>query len=188
MMRSLAWGGVILLPVVVLGGLWGARRDPTQPNWQLPTQMAASPAYRAQTGNPVLAGGGTLQPPVPGTLARGAHAFHYAPTDADRQRAGVELRNPVPATPRSLKEGKRLYDTFCATCHGATGNGDGPIIPKFPNPPSFHSEQSRKLRDGEVFHTITLGRKKMASYAAQLSREERWQVVRYIRSLQAARP
>ncbi len=188
MRRGLAWGALFLLPVVVVGGLWGARRDPTQPNYWLPTQMALSPAYKAQSANPILANGATLQPPVAGTLARGAHPFHYAQTDADRRRAGRELRNPLPGTPQTLAEGQRLFQTFCLPCHGATGNGDGPLIPKFPNPPSFHSEQAKKLKDGEMFHTLTLGRNKMASYASQLTWQERWAVIHYIRSLQKGKP
>jgi mono/diheme cytochrome c family protein len=178
----------VLLPVVVLGGMQAARRDPAQPNWVLPTQMAESPAYQAQSANPVLAGHVTMQPPVEGTLARGEHAFRYARTDADRRRAGSELTNPLPPTPENMGNGKRLFETYCVVCHGASGGGDGPVIPKYPNPPSFHSKQCLKLRDGEIFHTITLDRKKMPSHAAQLSWEERWQVVLYIRSLQKGKP
>lgn len=185
MMRRLAWGAVILLPVVVLGGLLGARRDMTQPNYILPTQMAYSPAYRTQSANPVLPHVMTLQPPVEGTLARDGHAFRYAATDADRVRAGRELSNPLPNTAQTRQQGKRVFETFCAPCHGATGNGDGPLIPKFPNPPSFHSKQAKSLRDGEMFHTITLGWRKMGSYASQTTWDERWAVVRYIRELQS---
>jgi len=184
MKQRLAWAVIIVFPVVVLGGLWAVRRDLTKPNWALPTQMAVSPAYLSQTANPVLPHGLTQQPPVEGTLARGATAFHYAATDQDRARAGKELRNPVRPTRQTLQQGQRVYETFCVPCHGAAGNGDGPLIPKYPNPPNVRSEQTRKLSDGEMFHTITLGRKKMASFAAQLSVEERWQVIRYIRELQ----
>lgn len=188
MIRGATWCALFLLPVVVLGGLWAARRDPARPNYWLPTQMAVSPAYRTQSANPVLPGGVTSQPPVPGTLARDAHAFHYAANDVDRRRAGQELSNPVPATAQTLAEGKRVYTTFCLPCHGATGNGDGPLIPKFPNPPGFRSAQTMALRDGEMFHTITLGRNKMASYASQVTWRERWEVIHYIRSLQKGKP
>jgi mono/diheme cytochrome c family protein len=184
MKRLLAWAAILLCPVLILGGLWSTRRDPARPNWVIPTQMAHSPAYAAQSANPVLPGGFTAQPPVEGTLARGAHAFHYAATDADRRRAGIELTNPIPATPELLAEGKRLYETYCLVCHGSSGAGDGPIIPKFPNPPGFKSKQTRKLNDGEIFHTITLGRKKMAGHGGLLTWDERWKVIHYLRSLQ----
>jgi mono/diheme cytochrome c family protein len=188
MKQGLTTAAVVLLPVVILGALWAARRDPERPNWELPTQMGTTPAYKAEGANPVLPHHATMQPPVEGTLARGEHAFHYARTDADRQRAGDELTNPFPPTPEILASGKRLYETYCVVCHGASGAGDGPVIPKYPNPPNFRSKQCLKLRDGDLFHTITLGRKKMPSHAAQLAWNERWQVIRYIRTLQKGKP
>ncbi len=122
MKHCLAWCAIILFPVVVLGGLWAVRRDLTQPNWALPTQMAISPAYLSQTANPVLPHGLTQQPPVQGTLARGVMAFPYAATDKDRARAGKERRNPVRPTQKALQEGQRVYETFCVPCHGVAGN------------------------------------------------------------------
>jgi mono/diheme cytochrome c family protein len=164
--------------------MWTLERDPAQPNRVLPTQMEASPAYRAQSANPVLAHRVTLQPPVEGTLARGAHAFHFGRGDAERQRAGRELKNPLAATAENMAEGDRLYHTYCAVCHGASGAGDGPLIPEYPNPPNFRSRPLVQQQDGALMHTITLGRKKMPAHAGQLNWNERWQVVLYIRSLQ----
>jgi mono/diheme cytochrome c family protein len=181
---ALAWGAVVLFPFIVLGAMWALRRDPQQPNWMLPTQMRVNSAYQSQTANPVLPGGMTMQPPVEGTLAREAHPFRYANTDADRQRAGRELVNPFASAPDRLARGKQAYETYCAVCHGAQGRGDGPLIPKYPNPPNFAGAASLQLRDGELFHIITYGRNKMAGYAAQLPWEERWHVIQYIRSLQ----
>ncbi len=184
MKQFVAWCAVVLVPVVVLGGLWGLRRDPGRPNWALPTQMASSAAFLSQTANPVLPDGQTMQTPPEGTLAREAQAFHYADTDADRQRAGRELTNPFPTTPEVLDRGKYIYQTFCLVCHGPSGAGDGPIVPKFPNPPNLHSAKSKALRDGEIFHLLTRGRNKMPSYAVQVSWEDRWRVIRYVRALQ----
>ena len=186
MKRWAAWSGVVLLPVVVLGGLWGARRDLTQPNWFLGTQMTESPAYKTQSANPALPNNTTMQTPVDGTLARGAHRFRFEATDEDRLRAGRELANPFSPSPETLIRGQVIYETFCLVCHGASGRGDGPLIPTFPNPPDYLSEGSRKLTDGEMFHTITLGRNKMGSHASQVSWDDRWQVILYIRSLQEA--
>ncbi|MCC6444344.1 MAG: DUF3341 domain-containing protein [Armatimonadetes bacterium] len=180
----LAWAGVVLIPIVTLGGLWMARRDLTLPNIVVPTQMVDSPASRAQEPNAVFANGMTQQQPVAGTLAQNQRFFPYKSNDADRKRAGLSMTNPFRPDPESLKHGKQLYDTFCMICHGASGGGDGPVVPKFPNPPNFRSKQSLRLRDGEMFHTITLGRKKMASYASQVSWDERWKIILYIRSLQ----
>jgi mono/diheme cytochrome c family protein len=39
-------------------------------------------------------------------------------------------------------------------------------------------------QDGELVHSITVGRKKMPAHAGQLTWNERWQVVLYLRTLQ----
>lgn len=188
MRQPAAWCAVVLFPTVALGGLWAARRDLTKPNSVLPTQMAISPAYKTQSSNPVLPNHMTMQSPVEGTLAREQHSFHYANTDSDRQRAGRELPNLFEASAETLARGQATYEAFCLVCHGASGRGDGPIIPKFPNPPNLLLEEARSLTDGEMFHIITLGRKKMASYASQVSWADRWRVILYVRSLQRGNP
>lgn len=40
------------------------------------------------------------------------------------------------------------------------------------------------MSDGTIFHVITYGKNDMGSYAAQLNREQRWMIVKYIRTLQ----
>lgn len=184
MKRCVAWCAVVLLPVCVIGFLLGVRRDLRKPNWSLPTQMAVSPAYKTQSTNPVLPGGVTMQTPPPGTLPRGFHPFRFENTDADRLRAGRELANPFPPSADVLQRGRYVYETFCGVCHGPSGRGDGSIIPAFPNPPDFTTKQSRELTDGEMFHIITLGRKKMPGYASQVPWDDRWRVIVYVRSLQ----
>jgi cytochrome c5 len=184
MKPKLSWLGVILLPVVVLGGLGALRRNPAVRNLEWPTQMQTSPAYLSQTPNPVLPGKMTQQTPVPGTIPRGFQPFHYGPTAEEAARAGRELKNPVAPTPEHLARGQQVYANYCAVCHGATGGGDGPLIPKYPNPPSYKTDQSKALPDGAMFHVITLGRKNMPSHAAQVSADDRWKVILYIRKLQ----
>ncbi|MBI3484584.1 MAG: cytochrome c, partial [Acidobacteria bacterium] len=40
------------------------------------------------------------------------------------------------------------------------------------------------IKDGQIFHIVTYGQKNMASYATQVSRDDRWKVILYVRSLQ----
>ena len=184
MRKSMAAILFILLPVVVIGGMALFSRDITKRNREFPTQMEYSPAYLSQTANPVLPNKMTLQPPVAGTIPRGFTPFHYGATPEEAIRAGSELVNPFQATPENLARGQYIYTNSCAVCHGTTGAGDGPVIPKFPNPPSYLTDAAKALPDGTMFHVITMGRNNMASYAAQVSAEDRWKVVLYIRSLQ----
>jgi mono/diheme cytochrome c family protein len=142
--------------------------------------MARDPAYKAFAANFVTRDGLTLQHPVAGTIARGYHPFHYGPGEQEAERAGLELKDPYQPTARNLEEGKALFETYCAVCHGTQGKGDGPISSKIPPPPSYHSDRLMQFAPGRIFHVITLGSGKMPSYAAQLSADERWKIVTYV--------
>jgi mono/diheme cytochrome c family protein len=187
MKRALAWTGAVMMPIVVVGGLAMAARDVALPNIQWPTQMQHSAAAKPFTRNDVLPGRMTLQPPVRGTVARGAELFAYAATPAEAERAGRELVNPLPADAANLKRGAVVFANQCAVCHGAKGLGDGPIIPKYPNPPSFTTDKSRALADGTLYHVITVGRNNMPPHGPLVSREDRWRLVHFIRTLQGSR-
>lgn len=184
MKQSFKWLGIVLLPVVVNGGIFLFSRNTATRNLEWPTQMEYSPAYHSQSPNPALPNGMTEQISVPGTIPRGFQPFHYGPSPEEAIRAGNELKNPFSPTPENLARGQHVFANFCAVCHGMTGTGDGPIIPKYPNPPSYQTEQSKALLDGTMFHAITLGRKNMPSHAAQVSADDRWRVILYIRKLQ----
>ena len=184
MRKILTWIAVIFLPVVVIGGVGVMSRDVGVRNREWPTQMAYSPAYRSQTTNPILPFGMTEQPPVPGTVPRGFQPFHYGTDQAGADRAGRELKNPFESTGDNRARGQYVFNSYCAVCHGATGAGDGPLVPKYPNPPSYQTEKSKALSDGTMFHVITLGRNNMPAHAAQVSAEDRWKTILYIRKLQ----
>jgi mono/diheme cytochrome c family protein len=185
MKRTITLLAYILLPIVVLGGMYFLSRDVTKRNREYPGEMLVSPSYGSQTANPVLPNGVTAQPPVAGTIPRGFKPYHYGTTPEEEKRAGAELTNSFEASTENLDRGKYVFVNNCAVCHGDSGAGDGPIVPKFPNPPSFKTGTSRALTDGEMFHVVTRGRKNMPSNEAQVSAEDRWKVILYIRQLQA---
>ncbi len=147
--------------------------------------MARSPSYKAFAPNLATRDGLTLQHPVAGTIPRGYHVFHYGPGEEEAARAGRELQDPYRATPRTLEEGKALFQTYCLVCHGEQGKGDGPISGKIPTPPSYVSERLMQFPPGRIFHVVTLGTGigKMPSYAAQLSMDERWKIVTYVHTV-----
>ncbi|HSE98854.1 MAG TPA: cytochrome c, partial [Blastocatellia bacterium] len=184
MKKTLSWLAVILLPVVVIGGIRAMSRDMSRRNLEWPTQMQYSPAYASQSPNPILPNGMTQQMPVPGTLPRGFQPFRYGAGPEEAERAGRELSNPIELTEANLARGQQVYSNQCAVCHGATGAGDGPLIPKYPNPPSYNTDKSKALADGNMFHAITVGRNNMPSHAAQVAPDDRWKVILYIRRLQ----
>lgn len=129
--------------------------------------------------------------PVPGTLPRGYEPYrfeHFGNTLDEAIAVGSMLENPLPVTREHLEKGREVYNIYCITCHGAKGEGDGPVIGpnRFPAPPSLHTDQARGYRDGTIYHFITKGQGKMPSHALQIEPEERWQVILYLRALQRA--
>lgn len=174
----------VLLVLVALAA--GAGRWTAGTGYEFIPDMARSVPYDAFAPNPVTRDGKTFQPPVPGTVARGNLPFRYAATPEDAERAGRELHNPVTPSGIALARGRAVYQTFCIVCHGARGAGDGPLIPKFPNPPSYASARLLAMPDGQIFHVITRGTGMMPSYAGQISPDDRWKVILYVRTLQAA--
>jgi mono/diheme cytochrome c family protein len=124
-----------------------------------------------------------MRTPVRGTVARG---FLPYPGMGNPNPTEV-LTNPLPATNEVLELGRKKYDTFCSPCHGDFGDGDSRLRGQFPNPPTFHSDRSRQMSDGMLYHIMTNGQNIMPSYAPQVTREERWAVVHFIRVLQRAK-
>lgn len=168
-----------------LGLNWFLERDTGRPGLEFLPEMVHSPAFKAYTANPFFADGKTLQRPVSGTIARGHEPLHFQATPEDAFRAGLELRNPLAADPPAEGRGGEIYRNFCTPCHGGGGLGDGPVVRRgFPAPASLLADKATALPDGRMFHILTYGQGNMPSYASQISQEERWRVILYVRSLQ----
>jgi mono/diheme cytochrome c family protein len=91
---------------------------------------------------------------------------------------------PVPVTRQLLAVGRKRFDITCATCHGPVGDGDSIVARQMAlhPPPSLHKYSNKP--PGYFFEVITKGFGMMASYAGELTVEERWAVVAYVRALQ----
>ncbi|MBI4514885.1 MAG: cytochrome c [Deltaproteobacteria bacterium] len=174
-----------LLVVVVLGAA-GCSTDPTTPRWEYFPDMVSAVAYEAYSPNPITRDGKTMLAPAPNTIARGAVPFRYGVGPGEAADAGRQLHNPLAPSPAVLARGQKVFETFCLPCHGAAGAGDGPMIPKFSKPPSLLAERARTIPDGHIFHIITRGQNLMPSHGAQVQPHDRWQVIHYLRALQAA--
>jgi len=93
----------------------------------------------------------------------------------------------LPRTREVLHVGQKYFNIYCVVCHGPKGDGIGYVVPKgMQMPPSYLTGQTMHWSDGRIFYLMTRGRGNMSSYAAQLTPEQRWAVVHYIRTLQRA--
>lgn len=185
MTAKLNWTLLVLFVLSMIAN-FVLRPDPSVPNANLEIlpNMAHSPAYASFSPNPVLPEGKTMQTPVPGTLPRGFEPLHYGPGEQEAIRAGAELKNPLNPQ-RAAVRGAVVYQNFCTPCHGGALRGDGVVaLHGFPAPPNLKGEKSMQLTEGRMFHILTFGQNKMPSYATQLSVEDRWSVIAYVKSVQ----
>lgn len=156
------------------------------PAWEYMPDMVDSAAVKAYRNDRLRGNEPSVRPPVPGTIPRGFTPYKWAAGFAGAEQAAKALHNPLPRSVAVLAKGQVKYNTYCAPCHGATGQGDGGVVPKFPRPPSLTSDKVVEWTDGHVFHVITRGQNIMPGYASQVAPEERWAIVHYMRALQRA--
>jgi mono/diheme cytochrome c family protein len=165
----------------------GCDRNRNTTGWDYFPDMFYSTAYESFSKNPNFRDSMTMRVPVPGTVPRGFVPFNYTIDPESRVRAGIELVNPFTASPDNLARGRKIYSTFCQGCHGVSGGGDGRLYTSglYPlQPRILTDEKAKKLKNGEIYHTITLGFGSMGAHGAQIKPEDRWKLVLYIRSLQ----
>jgi mono/diheme cytochrome c family protein len=167
--------------------LFSCNRNRNNPGWDYFPDMFYSTAYESFTNNNNFKDGMTMRTPAEGTVPRDFTPFDYTLDPQSRIKAGIELVNPVPASEETISMGRKVYSTFCIGCHGINGAGDGHLYTSklYPlKPRSLLSANAIALKDGEIYHTITLGFGSMGAHGAQIRPEDRWKLVLYIRTLQ----
>lgn len=99
----------------------------------------------------------------------------------------TEMRNPVPPTADSIAQGRRLYETYCLRCHGATGLGNGPDASKLGWPIENMNLQAHlhQHSDEQLYWWIKEGKAgtPMPAFGTQLTDEEIWHLINYLRTL-----
>lgn len=125
--------------------------------------------------------------PVEGTLRIGdAEAFAAPLSDSAGGLYTISnaTKNPLPPlNHKDSLEAARLFNIYCAVCHGDKAGSNGPVAPKVGGVKSIVAA-SPGYSDGRIFHVINYGQGNMGSYASQLSRKQRWMIIQYIRTLE----
>lgn len=124
----------------------------------------------------------------------GSVPYYFEDSAEGRLAAMADLNdNPFPITEAGMVRGANLYNIFCGICHGAQGNGLGYIYDEDQNPnakyplapANFLTDEFKAASNGRYYHAIMYGYNAMGAYKDKMNYEERWQVIHYIRSLQA---
>jgi len=152
---------LLLLTAVAVEGLWA---------WPWSRDMIVQPIIR-----PLL----MMFRPAPGAVALGAEG------PMSVAMADQALRNPLPGTPENVAAGRKLYMTYCSPCHGARGQGDGPVAGGALAPADLTSPLIQQKSDGHFYGVIRNGLRAMPQYQESLAPAERWQVVLFVRTLTA---
>ena len=156
----------------------------SKPNYQYFPNMQKPVGYEAYQKSSAFPNDMEAQLPAEGSVARGKLPYYFLDTNEGYELAKQTLKNPLDSiwTPTDMTTGKKLYDIYCAVCHGNKGNGQGILAKreKFLGIPSY---ADREITEGSTYHVIIYGKNAMGSYANQLNERERWQVARYVMRL-----
>jgi mono/diheme cytochrome c family protein len=102
---------------------------------------------------------------------------------------GKALKNPVASSPESIKAGQAAFQKNCRFCHGTDAKGNGPMAPEGTHPSNLTDDKwDRGSTDGEIFMVIRDGagpKFDMKGFKSKMSENDIWNIVNYLRSLQA---
>ena len=159
----------------------------SRPNYQYMPNMYEPVGYETYGEYEIFPGGQEAMLPAEGTIPRGWQPYEYPNTTDGLNLAKAELKNPLPVTEASLANGKKLYDIYCAVCHGVKGDGQGILVQreKILGIPSY-ADPGRLITEGGIYHVQMFGLNAMGSYASQTNETERWEIVQHVMNLKAS--
>ena len=161
--------------------------------------MDWQPKYKAQRENPFFSDLRATREQVVGTVAvgelrdddhlyRGRVAGAFAPT----------FPKQILMTEATIERGRQRFGIYCTPCHGFGGEGNGMVAQRaeylqssgtgkgmaWVPPTNVNQAYLRQQPVGQLFDSITNGVRNMPPYGAQISTEDRWAIVMYLRALQ----
>jgi len=152
---------------------------------------------RPQQPNGFFTNGISSQLRVAGTIARGRTiqtadgpvlSYEDVPANTGRVTGTTNFveNNPLRITATLLKRGQQRFTINCSPCHGqlADGNGITKKIGAMLVVANLHDKRIVEMTDGELFYVITNGRNNMGAYGANVTVEDRWAIIAYLRALQ----
>lgn len=174
----------ILLLTTCLSLVAGCRQD-----------MQNQPRFKPLRPNPMFDDGGSARTLVEGTVPRASardESFRPSWIVTSKQAVILETNDvskvsqfPIPVTSQLLDRGQDRFNIYCAVCHGRVGDGKGMVVQRgFRQPPSYHIDRLRAAPIGHFYDVVTNGFGAMPSYGEQVTPQDRWAIIAYIRALQ----
>ena len=160
--------------------------------------MYDQPRYNVQSESEFFADKRTMRPLVEGTISRQKEISTEIASGRTEDNCGY-----VPTVPSAVSKefasgdalvarGQERFGIYCAPCHDNTGSGNGLVRKRAVAagaaafvPPTFHQDRIRHMPDGQLYATIANGKGNMPAYP-QISINDRWAIVSYVRALQVS--
>ena len=92
--------------------------------------------------------------------------------------------SPFKFTDDTRRDGERLYNINCKSCHGTPGKGDF-LTTLNPIPGDPASDKIQHNLDGEIFYKVTQGRGPMPSFRNSLASNDIWNIISFLRSFKS---
>ena len=199
---------LIALLVVGIFGLRGQKFS--KPPVRIFPDMDEQDKLKPQKPDPFFADGNGSRLPVTQTQPRGFNpegetviggipeyefggqtGYYYTGQVGDYYGSGMpeELKLTSETAAELIRRGRERFSIYCAVCHGASADGLGMTshygVPGIANLqlPTFHAQA---YPDGRLFNTISNGKGLMSGYGYNIPVRDRWAIVAYVRTLQAA--
>lgn len=202
---------LIALMVVGIFGLRGQKFS--EPPVRVFPDMDEQDKLRAQKPSGFWTDGIGSRLPVPGTQALGFNphgenviggipeyefsgqgGYYYTGHVGDYYGNGMptELELTSESAEALIRRGEERYGIYCAICHGESGNGNG-ITAQYGVPVAGNANAKlnaispETYPDGRLFEVITMGKGQMGGYGYNIPVRDRWAIIAYIHTLQAAK-
>jgi mono/diheme cytochrome c family protein len=201
----------ILLLTAVVVSVAGFRGEKSAKSpIQIFPDMKWQPRYDAQHESAFYADSRAARPMVPGTVPLGytlpkayfttgannnaavkaPGAFSDAPDYFNTGKFADVYGDGIPAEAGEvnrafIERGHERFNVNCSPCHGATGAGNG-IVKQLglSTVATLQDARIRSMPDGQIFNTITRGKNTMGAYGSNITVEDRWAIIGYLRALQ----
>lgn len=200
-----------LIALLVVGILGFRGQKFSKPPARIFPDMDEQDKLRAQKPSDFFADGIGSRLPVAGTQPRGFNedgspsignipeyefggqtGYFYSGHVGDYFGTGMpeELKLTDESATALIERGKERYGIYCAVCHGSSGDGQG-VTGQYgvPGIANFHLDtfKSAGYPDGRMFDVITNGKGMMGAYGYNIPVNDRWAIIAYVRTLQAAK-
>jgi mono/diheme cytochrome c family protein len=186
----------LILAVIAVVSIAGFRGDHfSKPPFEVFPDMNYQDKVKDQQPSAFFADGSASRAPIPDTVAEEMPVDHsyWATGKWDENHWGngipvhdaVDGGRPLQIDAANMARGRERYNIECSACHGTAGDGKGVVTNYGLNGvANYHVDRLRQETDGELYDTIANGKGQMFGYGYNVSIDDRWRIVMYVRALQ----